>query len=102
LEFTHADGTPYGGAVAPAVAHARAKAFRALAGMGFAKATPSALSHEFHTPSPPSSRSFAKRFASSPLSNGKPYRSGIGAVVGNGPRCRLPRAPSPDAEHHAA
>ena len=35
LEFTHADGTPYGGAVAPAVAHARAKAFRALTGMGF-------------------------------------------------------------------
>src|SRR6185369_3466840 len=38
LQFTHADGTPYGGAVAPAVADARAKAFRALTGitgMGF-------------------------------------------------------------------
>jgi len=35
LEFTHADGTPYGGTVAPAVADARAKAFRALTGLGF-------------------------------------------------------------------
>ena len=35
LDFTHADGTPYGGAVAPVVADARAKAFRALTGMGF-------------------------------------------------------------------
>ncbi|HEX5099441.1 MAG TPA: hypothetical protein VFV94_08065, partial [Polyangiaceae bacterium] len=35
LSFTHADGTPYGGAVAPAVAEARAKAFQALVGMGF-------------------------------------------------------------------
>ncbi|HWP06733.1 MAG TPA: hypothetical protein VNN72_13360, partial [Polyangiaceae bacterium] len=35
LFFAHADGTPYGGAVRPAVADARAKAFQALAGMGF-------------------------------------------------------------------
>ncbi|HEX5100531.1 MAG TPA: hypothetical protein VFV94_13575 [Polyangiaceae bacterium] len=35
LSFTHADGTPYGGAVAPAVADTRAKAFQALVGMGF-------------------------------------------------------------------
>ena len=35
LQFTHADGAPYGGAVAPAVADTRAKAFRALTGMGF-------------------------------------------------------------------
>ena len=35
LQFTHADGIPYGGAVAPAVADVRAKAFRALTGMGF-------------------------------------------------------------------
>ena len=35
LEFTHADGTPYGGAVDPADADAHTKAFRALTGMGF-------------------------------------------------------------------
>ncbi|HWP06264.1 MAG TPA: RuvA C-terminal domain-containing protein, partial [Polyangiaceae bacterium] len=35
LSFAHADGTPYGGAVRPAVADARAKAFHALVGMGF-------------------------------------------------------------------
>jgi len=35
LSFAHADGTPYGGAVVPAVAGARAKAFQALVGMGF-------------------------------------------------------------------
>jgi hypothetical protein len=35
LQFTHADGTPYGGAVAPAVADVHAKAFQALVGMGF-------------------------------------------------------------------
>jgi hypothetical protein len=35
LDFTHADGTSYGGGVAPAVADARAKAYRALTGMGF-------------------------------------------------------------------
>ncbi|HEX5098288.1 MAG TPA: hypothetical protein VFV94_02260, partial [Polyangiaceae bacterium] len=35
LSFNHADGTPYGGAVAPAVADTRAKAFQALVGMGF-------------------------------------------------------------------
>jgi len=35
LFFAHADGTPYGGAVRPAVADARAKAFQALVGMGF-------------------------------------------------------------------
>jgi hypothetical protein len=35
LHFTHADGTPYGGAVAPAVADARAKAFQALTGLGY-------------------------------------------------------------------
>jgi len=35
LQFTHAEGTPYGGAVAPAVADVRTKAFRALTGMGF-------------------------------------------------------------------
>jgi len=35
LDFTHADCRPYGGAVAPAVADARAKAFQALTGMGF-------------------------------------------------------------------
>jgi len=35
LDFTHAEGTRYGGAVAPAVADVRAKAFRALTGMGF-------------------------------------------------------------------
>src|SRR6185436_11508506 len=33
LQFTHAEGTPYGGAVAPAVADARAKSFRALTGI---------------------------------------------------------------------
>jgi len=35
LSFTHADGTRYGGAVAPAVADVRAKAFQAVVGMGF-------------------------------------------------------------------
>jgi hypothetical protein len=35
LRFTHADGTPYGGAVAPAVADARTKAVHALTGLGF-------------------------------------------------------------------
>jgi hypothetical protein len=35
LCFTHADGTPYGGALSPAVADARAKAFQALTCMGF-------------------------------------------------------------------
>jgi hypothetical protein len=35
LHFSHADGTPYGGAVVPAVADARAKAFQALTGMRF-------------------------------------------------------------------
>jgi hypothetical protein len=35
LSFAHADGTPYGGAVVPAVADARAKAFQTLVGMGF-------------------------------------------------------------------
>src|SRR6187399_1608885 len=38
LSFAHADGTPYGGAVRPAVADARAKAFQALVGMGFREA----------------------------------------------------------------
>ncbi|HEX5102136.1 MAG TPA: hypothetical protein VFV94_21650, partial [Polyangiaceae bacterium] len=36
------------------------------------------------------------------LSNTKHYRSGIGAVLNTRPRRRLPRAHSPDAEHHAA
>ncbi|HEX5101850.1 MAG TPA: hypothetical protein VFV94_20210 [Polyangiaceae bacterium] len=35
LSFTHADGTPYGRAVAPVVADTRAKGFQALVGMGF-------------------------------------------------------------------
>ena len=35
LSFTHADGTPYGGAVRLAVADARTKALRALTGLGF-------------------------------------------------------------------
>jgi hypothetical protein len=35
LHFAHADGTPYGGAVSPAVADARAKAFQALTGLGY-------------------------------------------------------------------
>jgi hypothetical protein len=35
LSFTHADGTPYGGAVVPAAADVRTKAFQALVGMGF-------------------------------------------------------------------
>ena len=35
LRFRHADGTAYGGAVSPAAADVRAKAFRALTGMGF-------------------------------------------------------------------
>ncbi|HWP05032.1 MAG TPA: hypothetical protein VNN72_04790, partial [Polyangiaceae bacterium] len=35
LSFAHADGTPYGGAVGPAVADVRARAFQALVGMGF-------------------------------------------------------------------
>jgi hypothetical protein len=35
LHFTHADGTPYGGAVAAVVADARAKAFQALTGLGY-------------------------------------------------------------------
>ncbi len=35
LSFAHADGTPYGGAVAPAIAGVRARAFQALVGMGF-------------------------------------------------------------------
>jgi hypothetical protein len=35
LCFRHADGTVYGGAVSPAAADVRAKAFRALTGMGF-------------------------------------------------------------------
>jgi len=35
LSFAHADGTPYGGAVRPVIADARAKAFQALVGMGF-------------------------------------------------------------------
>jgi 5-methylcytosine-specific restriction endonuclease McrA len=35
LCFTHADGTPYGGVVDPAVADARAKAFQALTGLGY-------------------------------------------------------------------
>ncbi|HEX5099968.1 MAG TPA: hypothetical protein VFV94_10730 [Polyangiaceae bacterium] len=35
LSFAHADGTPYGGAVAPAVADTRGKALQALVGMGF-------------------------------------------------------------------
>jgi hypothetical protein len=35
LDFTHAEGTRYGGAVVPAVADARAKAFQSLTGMGF-------------------------------------------------------------------
>jgi hypothetical protein len=35
VSFAHADGTPYGGAVAPVVADVRAKAFQALVGMGF-------------------------------------------------------------------
>jgi hypothetical protein len=35
LRFSHADGTPYGGAVAPAVADARARAFQALRGLRF-------------------------------------------------------------------
>jgi hypothetical protein len=38
LRFTHADGTPYGGAVAPAVADTRAKAFQALTGLGYREA----------------------------------------------------------------
>jgi len=33
LQFTHADGTCYGGAVAPAIADAREKALRALTGI---------------------------------------------------------------------
>jgi 5-methylcytosine-specific restriction endonuclease McrA len=35
LYFAHAEGTPYGGAVSPAFADARAKAFQALTGMGY-------------------------------------------------------------------
>jgi len=35
LHFIHADGTPYGGAVSPAVADARTKALHALTGLGF-------------------------------------------------------------------
>jgi 5-methylcytosine-specific restriction endonuclease McrA len=35
LCFAHADGAPYGGAVSPAVADARAKAFQALTGLGY-------------------------------------------------------------------
>jgi hypothetical protein len=35
LSFSHADGTRYGGAVAPVVADVRAKAFQALVRMGF-------------------------------------------------------------------
>ena len=35
LHFTHADGTPYGAAVIPGVAAARAKAFQALTGLGY-------------------------------------------------------------------
>ncbi|HEX5100644.1 MAG TPA: hypothetical protein VFV94_14140, partial [Polyangiaceae bacterium] len=35
LSFSHADGTPYGTAVAPVVADVRTKAFQALVGMGF-------------------------------------------------------------------
>jgi 5-methylcytosine-specific restriction endonuclease McrA len=35
LHFAHADGTPYGGAVTPAVADARARAFQALTGLGY-------------------------------------------------------------------
>ena len=35
LRFTHADGTPYGGLVAPGVADARANAFQALRNLGF-------------------------------------------------------------------
>ena len=37
-----------------------------------------------------------------PFSTTNHYRSGIGAVVNTAPRFRLPRAHSPDAEHHAA
>jgi hypothetical protein len=33
--FAHSDGTPYGGATNPGVAHARAKAFQALRNLGF-------------------------------------------------------------------
>jgi len=35
LHFAHADGTPYGGAVAPTVADVRAKAFQALRTLGY-------------------------------------------------------------------
>jgi len=35
LHFAHADGTPYGGAVIPAHADVRTKAFQALRGMGY-------------------------------------------------------------------
>jgi hypothetical protein len=35
LYFAHADGTPYGGVLDPAVADARAKAFQALTGLGY-------------------------------------------------------------------
>jgi len=45
----------------------------------------------------------ARRFGErEPISNGAPYRSGIGAVANNGLRCRFPQAYSPDAEHRAA
>jgi hypothetical protein len=35
LSFSHADGTPYGTVVAPALADVRAKAFQAVVGTGF-------------------------------------------------------------------
>jgi hypothetical protein len=35
VRFTHADGTPYGGAFGAAAADVRAKAFQALRGLGF-------------------------------------------------------------------
>jgi hypothetical protein len=53
LQFTHADGAPYGGAVAPTVADMRAKAFRALTGMGFGDGeTKRALARIPHSVSP--------------------------------------------------
>ena len=78
------------------------KPFELSPAWGSETAKPNAPLHGFHPPSPPSSSSSAKRSASSLLSNSTPYSSGIGAVVSNGRRCRLARAHSPDAEHHAA
>ena len=78
------------------------KPFEPSRGWDSATVKSNAPSHEFHTPSPRSSRSSARRFASSLPSNSTPYRSGVGAVVHSGPHRRLPRAHSPDAEHHVA